>query len=443
MDNLQDDIIKYKKGELSPNEMYTLEKRALSDPFLAEALEGIENISSKNLVTDIEDLNRKISKKQKTVLFSPLRIAAGVILVSASIFLFYQFKPKRDAIALKTEKQNEQTSSPKEKATEKEGNALENSKQGEGQENRLKETTEEFPKREKEKAKADEIATEIIKPKIESQPMIAQTKITVAEKKVDEVKPALNKSQAIVAMEPAKEVAELDLKNVNGPVASKKAKYKSEALSGSGLVGKAAISKPISGKVISAEDGQPLPGVNVVIEGTSSGTVTDADGDFTLQTLNENQRLVFTFIGLQKQEVNIEGKDKVDVELKPDVTQLSEVVVTGLGTMPDDDVEPVINLANPVGGKKAYNKYLEANTRYPQEALKNNIKGKVRVEFAVHADGSVDEYKVVKSLGYGCDEEVIRLIKEGPKWLPTTENGRPVESTVRVGVKFDPAKTGG
>jgi TonB family protein len=95
-----------------------------------------------------------------------------------------------------------------------------------------------------------------------------------------------------------------------------------------------------------------------------------------------------------------------------------------------------------VGGIRAYNKYLDANARYPQEALKNNVKGKVKVEFAVRTDGSLDEYKIVKSLGYGCDEEVIRLIKDGPKWSPSTENGRPVESTVRVGVKFAPAKAG-
>jgi len=106
MSDLQNDIIKYKKGELGSKEMHALEKKALSDPFLAEALEGIENISSKELSNDIEELDRKILKEKKTILFTPLRIAAGVILVTAAVFLFYELAPKRETLALKTEKQS-------------------------------------------------------------------------------------------------------------------------------------------------------------------------------------------------------------------------------------------------------------------------------------------------------------------------------------------------
>src|SRR6185295_13832441 len=106
MSSLQDDIIKYKKGELGPKEMHALEKRALTDPFLAEALEGVENISSQDLVQDVEALNRRILKEKNSehaVLFTPLRIAAGVLLVSASVFILYQLTPKQQTIALKTE----------------------------------------------------------------------------------------------------------------------------------------------------------------------------------------------------------------------------------------------------------------------------------------------------------------------------------------------------
>jgi len=194
--------------------------------------------------------------------------------------------------------------------------------------------------------------------------------------------------------------------------------------------------------VISADDGSPLPGINVIIDGTSQGTVTDGNGYFTLPKNDERQHLVFSFIGLKQEEVDTTDKDKLDdVRLEPDVTQLSEVVVSGLAVSGFSTGEPEIRLANPAGGRKAYNKYLESNLRYPQEAFKNNIRGKVRVEFVLHPDGSFDSYKVVKSLGHGCDEELIRLIKDGPKWLPTTENGRPVESKVLVGLRFSPAKT--
>lgn len=455
MDDLQNDIIKYKKGELEPKEMHAFEKKALDDPFLAEALEGLENISSKELSSDVHELNQRILKEKKTILFTPLRIAAGVILVAASVFLFYQLVPKRETLALKTEKQNAPTSTPKTEEekpkdqTKAKEDVATKSNLGAGEKSKPEKKIEPSSKVEKEKLDADgnQALAENAKPKIETQPTIAEHKETAGpEKKAEEAKvEAQEKAPVALAMEPAQQVKEQqDLKNDSRSVArAKKSKYKSEAMSGAGLAGRAQINpKAISGKVISAEDGQPLAGVNVVIDGTTTGTVTDVNGNFTLQASDQNQRLVFSFIGLQTQEVNVSDKDKVDVELKSDVTQLSEVVVTGLGVARDDTSEPIIHLAYPVGGKKAYEKYLDDNVRYPGEALKNKIKGKVRVEFAVHADGSLDQYKVVKGLGYGCDEEVIRLIKDGPKWSPTTENGRPVESKVRVGVKFDPAKSG-
>jgi TonB family protein len=179
-----------------------------------------------------------------------------------------------------------------------------------------------------------------------------------------------------------------------------------------------------------------------LVKGSSIGTVTDATGSFNLSTNESNPVLIVSFIGYQSKRIDPQGQNSLVVKLDNDLTQLSEIVVTVVGAAKDDDSRPVVHLAEPVGGKKSYNKYLDTNVRYPKEALKNNVKGRVRVEFEVHSDGSFDQYKVVKSLGYGCDEEVIRLIKEGPKWSPSTEDGRPIESTVRIGVKFDPAKTG-
>lgn len=455
MSDWQNDIIRYKRGELSPKEMHALEKKALSDPFLADALEGLENISSENLVKDVAELNQKIAKPGKTILFTPLRIAAGVILIAASVFVVYQFSPKHEDLALKTEKPAAPTASPKTEVLKPEEKPKTQVQKAE--ESKKNVATAKSPRVDGEKSGATkgpdegdkikagqlEIAT-ATKPKTE-QPSVAETQALVLQDKLAETKDDVKKEQApvSVAMEPVKESAAEDLKQTERAVGRMaKAKFKSDVPSGVAAGASQIGSKRITGKVISAEDGAPLPGVNVVIAGTTQGTVTDGQGNFSLQPSSADQKLVFSFIGLQTQEVSIGGKDKVDVTLKQDVSQLSEVVVSGFGAKRDDDAEPIVHLASPVGGTRAYNKYLDANVRYPQEALKNNIKGKVKVEFSVKTDGSLDDYKVVKSLGYGCDEEVIRLIKDGPKWSPSTENGQPVESTVLVGVKFDPAKSG-
>lgn len=87
----------------------------------------------------------------------------------------------------------------------------------------------------------------------------------------------------------------------------------------------------ISGKVSSEEDGSALPGVNVVLKGTTNGTNTDADGNFKLTIPASGGTLVFSFIGLQSKEIVIGERTVIDVSLTSDVTQLGEVVVTAQG----------------------------------------------------------------------------------------------------------------
>lgn len=88
----------------------------------------------------------------------------------------------------------------------------------------------------------------------------------------------------------------------------------------------------ITGKVTSSEDGSDLPGVNVVVKGTTIGSVTDADGKYSLGVPSSGANLVFSFIGLKTSEIAIGERSIIDIQLTPDVTQLAEVVVTGFGS---------------------------------------------------------------------------------------------------------------
>lgn len=89
--------------------------------------------------------------------------------------------------------------------------------------------------------------------------------------------------------------------------------------------------RTVSGRVTSTEDGSPIPGVNVLIKGTATGTATDADGRYTLDVSPGGALLVFSFIGLSTKEIEIGDRTVVDVSLSLDATELSEVVVTALG----------------------------------------------------------------------------------------------------------------
>lgn len=87
----------------------------------------------------------------------------------------------------------------------------------------------------------------------------------------------------------------------------------------------------VSGTVTSAEDGSALPGVNVLVKGTANGTATDADGKYSLSVPASGATLVFSFIGLKAQEIEVGGRTTIDIALALDATELSEVVVTALG----------------------------------------------------------------------------------------------------------------
>ena len=89
--------------------------------------------------------------------------------------------------------------------------------------------------------------------------------------------------------------------------------------------------RTVTGKVMSTEDGTPIPGANIIIKGSGSGTTTDADGNYRLTLSGDNPTLVFSFVGYKTTEILVGTKTVVDVQLGLDITQLSEVVVTGIG----------------------------------------------------------------------------------------------------------------
>ena len=112
----------------------------------------------------------------------------------------------------------------------------------------------------------------------------------------------------------------------------------------------------VGGKVISTEDSQGVPGVNIIIKGTSLGTVTDATGKYSLNVPSSESVLVFSSIGFSTTEVVVGSQSTIDVSLTLDVTTLSEVIVTGYGTQEKRDVtasiasikgDALVRIANP------------------------------------------------------------------------------------------------
>ena len=101
----------------------------------------------------------------------------------------------------------------------------------------------------------------------------------------------------------------------------------------------------ITGKVADA-GGLPLPGVSVVIKGTSEGTVTDAGGSFFLNGVPSNATLIFSFVGMKAQEIPLEGRTKLVVSMEEETFGLEEVVAIGYGTQKRANLTGAIDQIN-------------------------------------------------------------------------------------------------
>jgi TonB family protein len=89
------------------------------------------------------------------------------------------------------------------------------------------------------------------------------------------------------------------------------------------------------------------------------------------------------------------------------------------------------------GGLKQFYKYLAKNIRYPKNAVKNHIQGKVYLIFVIEIDGSIGDIKVNKGVSKEIDAEAIRVLKNSPKWIPGTHHRKPEPVRYRIPMNFE------
>lgn len=137
-----------------------------------------------------------------------------------------------------------------------------------------------------------------------------------------------------------------------------------------------AQTREVSGVVISGEDNLPLPGVSIVLKGSTSGTVTDVDGNFRIRIDSDESVLVFSFIGFLTQETVVGARNTLDITLAPDTKSLEEVIVVGYG---EQKKETITGSVATVKGKEL--------TKSPAMNLSNSIAGRMAGVVAVNRSG--------------------------------------------------------
>jgi len=455
MADWSNDIEKYQKGELSPSQMHALEKKALSDPFLADALEGLDEISSEDFFNDINELNTRINTTRKKVLLTPLRIAAGIFLIVGVSSVMYFLSNNAPVEQLAEQIQPDATSPPKmddqkDSLSKPDGNLLSLNEPHKKEEQDLTAVKQQPTAA----IKSSELKKDNDKASASERLLLAEEKSDDAEIKTEEeIAPALKEDAKIADAQVARSLQKESFSEKKKSTADERELSRAKNLAAPSVsASQSQNNQFVAGQVTSSDDGSPLPGVNVVVKGTNEGAITDAYGNFSIALPDQKRnQLVFSSIGMQSTEVSMSDQPTINVKMTTDANQLSEVVVTNMlqGRVAgisvakgeykkgsDSSAFSSLAFAEPKNGKRAFKKYLESNQKYPVAAIENKIEGRVTIEFTVKTDGMLTNFTVVKGIGYGCDEEVIHLIKEGPTWTPSKEDDIAIESQVKVNLRF-------
>ena len=451
------DIERYHKDLMSVKERHDLEKAALDDPFLADALEGYAT-AGVNISEDIAELNKRLAEKTESsrvvaleskqrISFSWWRVAAVIVLIAGAGFLVYQFgfnKTSKEIAENNPAQQNktvmtDSTQNSTVQKAEAKPEVFENKATEKNESNDKVSVTNETVGSGMTKTKTDTVTFQFQNNKPVT---ITPSKGFVAKEnpKNEESNNAIVKNDMKVKtpdeqnkMDETATVNALSEKNADGikgqfdkSIASDKSNRLLGYTNQNGLLHNNAF----RGRVTDANN-NPLPFANITNTTDSVGTYADAKGYFTLTSpdsvLNVRiQSLGFTNTVTQLRSDVANNKVTLHEDKNLDAVVLSKKKPNasryGESTMKLEQPEPVDGWDN-------YDTYLANNLDIPETIRMKESNGEVEVSFEVDKNGEPINIKVEKSLCAACDKEAIRLIKEGPKWKHKAKKGN---ATVRI-----------
>ena len=210
----------------------------------------------------------------------------------------------------------------------------------------------------------------------------------------------------------------------------------------------------IRGVLINEDNNKPLAGVHIIIGGTTTGTISDMDGSFRLK-VHEGDSILFSHVGYTGLAYAIKNKnnDIGTFHMKRKKEELSEIVVVGYSAsenqLPEADNQPrqtntaqdeifmvVEEMPEFPGGQNELMNFIAKSVKYPVDAQRNGIQGRVVCTFVVDASGSIINPEIVRGIDPSLDNEALRIIHLMPKWKPGRQRGQAVSVQYTVPINF-------
>ena len=189
------------------------------------------------------------------------------------------------------------------------------------------------------------------------------------------------------------------------------------------------------------EKGKPIIAATVLVVNTTNGTITDENGNFTLE-VGTDQSIQVAYIGMSTVTMSVKDclkkADQTIVLTESDTKKDVKVVAPAPQAVTSDDqtFSVVEQMPEYPGGMRAGLEFMARNLRYPAKAQEAGKQGRVIVQFVVRKDGSLSDFKVLRSVDPWLDAEAIRVISTMPKWKPGMQDGKPVSVKFTLPVTF-------
>ena len=442
------DIEQYLSGKLSPRQMHVMEKAALDDPFLAEAMEGYEGTKNTGWTNQLAALRLEIAGRGSMAKVIPLhkkknnwwKIAAAIFILGAGTVLTFMLTtnntPKKNlpqiaqtinvpadsasvtannTPASVTESLNATASTPAEEIIV----PIHGPRVKSGKENKAD----------------DNFIAEPGAPQIKS---IAPGTAVVADDKANAVVPAANKPSAT-----NNEEKRTDEYIAAGSNSAAKTGIEAEALNrqksqaNANAKREATLNNFFTAQIVAA-DNTPLPFTNISIKKENFGTYADAKGMVRLVSTDSILNIEVRSVGyLPKTYALRNNQVQTKIVLQEDeVAQKDKIVIGRADANSNQRSRRATLLTNsavnvePADGWENYNTYVANNLDIPDDLLKRDIRGEVELSFDVKSNGTISNIRINKSLGAEYDEAAKRLLLEGPQWK--VKKGRKTSASIKV-----------
>jgi len=431
----REELQKYLRGEMSSEQMHEFERLTSEDSFLSDAMEGYEDIIPNNFDRDLDNLDFRMEEsflkdapEVEDSAFPYMKVAATVLLLAvASVvgYFLYQGVPadlfKGDTITMTEE--SEEKPAPKSTAPQ----VVE------------EETADEIVSETNKGAPPAEIPdTQVIESESDAEiqterdDMEAGVGDDLQEELAISTSDGSDEDRDLLART-SEEVEETIVEDIE----------ETEAIDPASMV---------TGMVVSASGNQPIPNADVGILNTDQRTRTNEFGEFTMEKSGSEDVVIAYADGYSSDSVRLSDDEDLTIRLNTSMAaagyeiaqpaaiqdireskqkKAMEVAPTETEVSIPDRPKPT-----PEVSMDQYRQYLSDNLIYPSQAEQAGVEGNVILNVKIETDGNLSDVNILLGIGSGCNEEAIRLVQEGPGWLPAIIDGEPTGGTVQIVVPF-------